>query len=492
MPLGELNLPSWLAAPPIESAGTALARGAQAGSAISSSFMRAREQRLREQQFAEERGMRALQEQRLSQQLAIGGLALAQQTHDLEQTKNMALGRAKLSQVMSTIDWSSPADRAKVWGIGQQYPDLVPTIEAINEKFFLQSDRAATEAARWKSAAERGQTMLDIRQGQLDVAKGKLELAEESAADLSAYRRAQIDLAGARNEDERTYRQGLLDQARPKLKAGPAAVQPASRITALRDEAEAARAAGNTELYQQRMGEADMLQRSLDKGETITMTGPGGQQVTVSRGGRGGVPGAPTTGFQTQAQAKTVGFENAVAGISDILDKLKPGDVGVTGVIGENVFDKWVAQLYPAAERGQRVSNRAALRDLSEQLIGSVSADTSGRFSDADVRRLHAITSSVEAAHSYPEVVHRLQEMREILVDRTRVYAKGLGTPVPGFAQSRDEIVDAYRARHKALSQPLSEERLTREPFDAQIRSEADSTSEALRQYHGVNVNFQQ
>src|SRR5262245_62922675 len=106
MPLGELNLPSWLAAPPIESAGTALARGAQAGSAISSSFMRAREQRLREQQFAEERGMRALQEQRLSQQLAIGGLALAQQTHDLEQTKNMALSRAQLMPLMSKVVWA--------------------------------------------------------------------------------------------------------------------------------------------------------------------------------------------------------------------------------------------------------------------------------------------------------------------------------------------------------------------------------------------------
>jgi hypothetical protein len=171
---------------------------------------------------------------------------------------------------------------------------------------------------------------------------------------------------------------------------------------------------------------------------------------------------------------------------------LRPSDVGVAGVAGEQIFDRWLGQVKPDVVSGQRVSNRRALGALTETLFQALSPERIGGsgFSNKDADRLKAIAGTVEAAHSYPEIVSGLNEIRGIIKDRSRVFAERTGQPIPDFAKEPDEIQKDYVNRLNALQKAVDNFTMTREQADAEAKALAQKTADSLKRFHGIEATF--
>lgn len=447
MPIGELTLPNWMG--PGEPAGAPLLRGAQAGSLIRSSFLAARQQKMRESQMQlEEEEKRALiqghylQNRANEQNMQMGALNIAAQMRKNDAAVNVTKGNVELARKMSTIDWTSPADRASVWEIGKQYPELLETPEWNRiQQNFINSDRAAVEADKYKT--------------QLELLEQRNKLLEDKA--------------------------GL----------GTTTQQDVSAVLKLRQEAEALRLAGDAKGYQEKLSAADMIATHVAPRGITVQTGVDDQGRPITTTTIGGA-GKPTTGTETLAQQKQISFETATEGINDIMQRLRPSDVGVAGVAGENIFDRWLGQLDPKLVSGERVSNRRALGALRETLFQALSPERIGGsgFSNKDAERIKEIADSLEAKHSYPEVKESLSTIRGIIADRSRVFAERTGQPVPDFAKTPDMLRDEYVNRLKALKKSVDNFTLTTEQANAESAALAQRTSDALKRFHGTDVNF--
>jgi hypothetical protein len=254
--------------------------------------------------------------------------------------------------------------------------------------------------------------------------------------------------------------------------------------------AESFRLKGDTANYQLHKERADQY-RSLaipkgvvsqmgydDQGRPIMTTSVGGAQ--------------PTVGTQTMTQQKQISFEMATEGINDIVSKLRPSDVGVAGVAGEQVFDRWLGQIDPKLVSGERVTNRRALGALRENLFQALSPERIGGsgFSNKDAERIKEIASSLEAAHSYGEVVTSLNTIRGIIRDRSRVYAERTGQPVPDFAKKPEELQTEYVNRLNAIQKALDNFTITREQAETEGKEAAARAADALKRFHGINASF--
>lgn len=282
-------------------------------------------------------------------------------------------------------------------------------------------------------------------------------------------------------EDDRA-KKARLEAMRPE--ATPDPIEIAREISVLERQAEKARASGDTSTFQSLQGQIADIRAQVQKGGVSTrveMDDQGRPVITTAVGGA-----LPTIATRSASQQRLITFESALEGINDVMAKIRPEDVGVQGVVGENLFDKWIEQFRPGTANRQRVSNRTAARDLSEQLIAAISADTSGRFSDKDVARIREISSGLGASTSHAEFTTRLKTLREILVQRSRTFAEGAGQPVPTFAKSAQELQAEYEAERKRLSGEVRANRLTREQANARLQVLHEQTMDALKRFHGL------
>lgn len=442
MPLPELNIPSWINAG--EPAGAPLLRGAQAGGIIANNFMQARAMKersaanardfaLREKELNSRTSAMAIEAQLHSQQLASAQL----QALDMAATRERTLeAQGMLAQagdlvgkaIIAPID--DPKAREAVYGVFARYPGLV--------------------------SIPQGKELWDT-----------FQTSEANAGDMQR----QIAVAKARGP------LGGSDST--------AAMKNAAYLSTLRKDAEAARAAGDTEGFQAKQSEIADLEEQIQKGQTFRAYDSSGQVTAeVISGSGGGV----TTATRTAGQKRLAGYELTVEGIQDVVTKLRPDDVGVRGVIGENIFDTWVEQLVPGTRSTERIENRAALRMLSEQVIEGVSADTSGRFSDADVRRLREISGSLGASKSVGEIKDRLGEVNRIIRDRARTYAERTGQTIPDFAKSDTEIIGEYETQKSAIQKAVDEHRITLEQGESELKSSYTRASAARRRFHGIGA----
>lgn len=210
-----------------------------------------------------------------------------------------------------------------------------------------------------------------------------------------------------------------------------------------------------------------------DQGRPIFTTNVGGGNATV--------------GTQTAAQQKQIGYDIAIQGIGDVLKNLRPEDVGVRGVVGEMISDKYLAQIDPSFANQPRIEKRAALRALREQLIQSISAEPSGRFSNKDVQRIGELASGLEASTSLPELKTKFGELKYVLSSRSRTYAERMGLPVPDFTKTADEIKTEYSAKRAALQKAVEvDHTLTAEQANAESKAAYDK-AKALLQKLGEN-----
>lgn len=383
------------------------------------SFMQGRESALKERQLR-------IQEFEAGLQQKLQAIDVQKGMADLKTKIDLQQGQAELSQAMADIDYSNPHDRKRIWEVGARHPALVPTIDNIEQRLFLAHDVAAQKAKYW--------------------------------------------------EDQATFRGQQLELAKQKAEAGPAAVQTAEKVSGLRKRAEQARISGNTEEYQSLNNEADLLQQTMQKSGLQIQFGPGNEILSVTTG-------VPTVATQSQVQSKNIAYQNAVQGINDVLGKLRPSDVGVQGVLGEQVFDKWLSQVNPALASGERIQNRTALRNLREILFSSLSPERIGGsgFSNKDAERIKELASGLEASTSYPDLQNRLSEIKSVINDRVRVNAQALGQPVPDFVKSPLEITNEYESFKAKMKQDWKENRRTQEQADELIKKAYERAQEALK-----------
>lgn len=413
-------------------------RGAQAGGIIASNFMRRREQKEQSRQFEKHSALRSnaveLEAQLHRQQL----LQAQMQVQNLADTRERSLaakgmlstagnlvGRAMLAPIEDTHS------REAVYNVFSRYPGLV--------------------------TLPQGKALWDT-----------FQTSEANAGDM--------------------VRQVAVAKARGPLGGSDAtaAMKNSAYLTTLRRDAEALREAGDTAGYQAKQAEIAAMEEQVQKGQTFRAYGPGGEVTAelISGGGSGGA----TTATRTAGQKRLAGYELTVEGIQDVVTKLRPDDVGVRGVIGENIFDTWVEQLVPGTRSTERIENRAALRMLSEQVIEGVSADTSGRFSDADVKRLREISGSLGASKSVGEIKDRLGEVNRVIRDRARTYAERTGQPVPDFAKTDPEVVGEYETQKTAIQKAVDEHRITMEQGEAELKAAYTRASAARRRFHGIGA----
>ncbi len=453
------------------------------------SFMRAyqfaQQQKLKERELSMQEAL--LPSQVKLNQLHSDSLALdiAAKTNLADSLVNTKKGEALLSDKLATIDWTDPKARADIWSIGKQYPDLLnaPIWNKIQENF-INSDKAATQAEHYQSLYE--------------ISSGRLGLEKERNQTLADIAEAKNNLQQARNETEKQHWQSMADVAEAKnkllelrLNSGTATQQDINAAQALRDEAEKFRISGDVEGYQKKIRAAEMLETHVAPKGVVSQMGYDDQGRPIMTTSVGGVQ-QPTVGTQTIAQGKQISFEVATEGINDVLSKLRPTDVGVAGVGGEHIFDRWLGQIDPKFVSGQRVSARRALGALSETLYQALSPERIGGsgFSNKDADRLKAIAGTVEASHSYPELVSGLNEIRGIIKDRSRVYAERTGTPVPDFAKTPEEIRADHVKRLNAIQKAVDDFTMTYEQANAEKAALEQKTADSLKRFHRIEASF--
>lgn len=411
------------------------------GESFFKGWQRAQEEKKLALEQQQQAVMLPLQQKQAQLQIQGAALDLTQKTRMADAAINIKAGQAALADKLASIDWSNTTDRASVWEIGKQYPDLLstPIWEKVQENF-INSDKASAQALHYRN------------------------LSEEANA------------------------RALFLQA--KLDMGTPAQQDLSAASRLRQEAESLRASGNAIGYQDKIRQAEILETHLaPKGITVqTGVDDQGRPITTTSIGGGG--GAPTTSTQSRAQQQTINSEIAVEGINDIMSKVTASDVGVRGVVGEQVFDKWLSQVDPTLASQPRVESRTALRALRENLFAAMSAErTSGTgFSNKDAERIKELASGLEASTSYPDLVSRMGEIRRLLSERTKVYAQRTGQPVPDFAKSPAEIKSDYETARAAIQQDVRENRITNTQGQADMQRLYQRAVESLRRFHGINV----
>lgn len=426
-----------------------------------SAYQFAQQQKLEERKVASQETANALHNEATRMQIQNFGLDFIAKKRMADATLKVKQGYALLSEKMATIDWSDAKDRASIWEIGKQYPELIETPEWNRiQQNFINSDKAATQAERYQNMYE--------------ISQGRLGLEKERNQNLADIAEAKNQLAAARNETDKQHWQNMADVAEAKnklletrLDAGTPAQQDMNAAAALRKEAEALRASGDAQGYQDKIRQAELLETHIaPKGISIQQgvdeRGQPTSNITI-----GGVQ-QPTTATRTGAQQKEIGYEMAVQGINDVLKKIGPSDVGISGFVGENVFDKWLSSFSeavggPSYGSGTRVPNRTALRNLRELLFQAFSPErlSGSGFSNKDVARLNELANGLDPAKGYDYVRGSLMEMRRLITERAKVQSSQSGQPLDDAFRTTDEIISNYNSAVQQITESVKANRLT-------------------------------
>lgn len=410
MALPELNVPAWLNSG--EPAGLPMLRGVQAGSQIASNFMQARAMKeraaerqkefsLRERELTSRTSAMAIEQQLHTQQLAAAkiqamDLAAVRERTNTAQGMLAQAGDLVGKAIIAPVD--NPAARTAVYDVFARYPGLVsiPQGKALWETF---------------------------------------QTSEQNAGDLQ--------------------RQIAVAKARPGLVTDTPAIRNAAYLAKLRQDAEAARASGDTKLFQQKQSEITDIQEQIQKGQSFTVYDPA-TGAPIAQMNSGGAPSgsvAPTVALRSAAQQKLVKYENSSALIGDLQRNLTSDQVGVKGVLGESIVDKGLAQFFPELADKDRIDNRAKLQMAREGLMREISDDP--RFNMQDRAEIGKALPSSGVFESYDDAMQKFATVQKVIKDRSRTYAKSIGAPIPDFTKTEQELINEFSERVSAIQEKL-------------------------------------
>lgn len=293
-------------------------------------------------------------------------------------------------------------------------------------------------------------------------------------------------------QEKELSRQKELAQA--KGTGIPIAVKYEKWADAYAEQAEEARAAGKVEEYQQLKAKSEeMRARAAPRtmGVTATVDEHGNPVSSITFGPRAG----PTVRTATMVQEKAISYETAISAINDVMTKIRPTDVGISGVAGENIFDKWLSSVSeatggPAVGDNQRIQNRQALRNLRELLFQSFSPERmSGTgFSNKDVARLRELADSLEASKGYAYFQNTMTEIKNLISDRARIQAQATGQPIPDAVKTPDEIITGYNSFRAQMQKDVSENRRTREEVNRILGIAHQRAKDSLKKFHSIDL----
>lgn len=200
------------------------------------------------------------------------------------------------------------------------------------------------------------------------------------------------------------------------------------------------------------------LQKEVQSTGLQIKTNPDGS-VEVFQG-----PQKPTGGAASKVAERLSQTQKGLEELNSLQSSLRPEDVGIKGVIGENVFDRILPQFGIPSSDVARMDNRTKLKTLAEGLMRQVSADS--RFSNADREAIKQILPSPGVVESFESSQQTINTLRKIFSKRALIDAKEGAMQPPKWALdnlddqslieaaktkllTEDEALEAFRARKR-------------------------------------------
>lgn len=163
--------------------------------------------------------------------------------------------------------------------------------------------------------------------------------------------------------------------------------------------------------------------------------------------------GKPSVATQTMAQRKLLKYEAASELMNRLGHEMEAGHVGLRGVLGETFGDRIFPQFGLDTFSGKRVDVRTLLVAARENLLREISDDT--RFSNIDREEISKALPSSGVFESFQDAKRRLETVRQILSQRGKVYAEGMGLTPPTWSLSREEIKALFQSGKLTREQAL-------------------------------------
>jgi hypothetical protein len=130
-------------------------------------------------------------------------------------------------------------------------------------------------------------------------------------------------------------------------------------------------------------------------------------------------------GAKSQMQEANADIAQVVNVGGNLLQNLRPQDVGVAGNVGEWVGDKTLPQLGFNSADPQRIQNRTMLSAYRERALKRVSSDS--RFSTADREAIEKMLPSNGVFESLPDAKTRLATVNLVMQQRAGILGNALG-----------------------------------------------------------------
>jgi hypothetical protein len=236
------------------------------------------------------------------------------------------------------------------------------------------------------------------------------------------------------------------------------------------DKADKYRELGDVENVRryQRMADAYGKKAAPRGGMTMTVKNPDGTEVNIGEQPQGSILDQPLApGTLRSTQETLAGSALAM----DLLDKaetfLKPEYFGVRGLAGETLIDRAAAQI-PGMEKfadQDRIEARTFLKSMGEAMLKSMSADSGGRLSDYDVRRVKEFTDVMTASTSFEQAKGQMRALREFVKIRAIVAADISGARLPLSMMEEDDFIEMFDKQAEILKGKRDNVELTEDEF---------------------------
>ncbi len=188
-------------------------------------------------------------------------------------------------------------------------------------------------------------------------------------------------------------------------------------------------------------------EKLVPSGQQISVETPEGTKVVI---GKQGKEVGPSSAVSNVAKKEILAQHKVVTELQDLQKTLRPGDVGIRGVVGNLFFDKVLPQMGYKTADVLRMSNREKLATLREGALRIVTTD-SGMFSNRDREFVTKTLPGTDVTESYENAMTVAAELERIMAKRALINALHAGIKPPQFALDALDDVGLQEARDAGL-----------------------------------------
>lgn len=188
------------------------------------------------------------------------------------------------------------------------------------------------------------------------------------------------------------------------------------------------------------------LQSRAQKSGFSVKFGPDGRVEEILQGPQAAAGAAttiPTTAVKTDLQKDINNTRHSLSLVSDLSGSLRAEDVGIRGVIGENLMDRLLPQFGINTLDPKRTDNRTKLRTLVQGMLRQISPDN--RFTNEDRKRVEEIMPDLSVLDNVDRAKQVLQTISKVFAERNVRDMQSLGAPLEMKDMSDEEIAAGVR-----------------------------------------------